>query len=135
MAVNYVEIANTDEQALHVEEPVVAYAASRMPFVAKSHIREEFYEHYNRWMMETMFLSSPRAILCHRDFKAIAMMGVEAIPYILAELRKNPSFLYKALEKICNEVLLPAHIESKGNVAVACDDVETNCRLWIEKLN
>lgn len=135
MTVNYAEIANTDEQTLHAEEPVVAYVASKTPFVGTWHIREEFYKHYNRWLMETMFLSSPRSILCHRDFKAIAMMGEEAVPYILAEIRKEPSFLYKALEKICNEVLLPARVERKGNVAAIYDDVEMNCRLWIEKLN
>lgn len=141
MVTDYIDIANQPDQTSSVHEPVAEYAVSRRtysPSSASKHkdsISDLFSSHLRRWKADTMFLSSTQAIVGHKDLQAIALMGKDVVPNIIEDLKVEPSLLYKALEKIFGLKMLPPQLQQYGNVSLACEDVEQNCKLWIEKLS
>jgi hypothetical protein len=62
--------------------------------------RFKFYQAFEKWNESVRFLSSPIQIVNDPDFKVIVSMGYTAIPYIIEELEKEPSYLVWALNQI-----------------------------------
>lgn len=62
--------------------------------------RFRFYQAFERWNESVRFLSSPIQIVNDPDFKVIVNMGDTAVPYIIEELEKEPSYLVWALNQI-----------------------------------
>lgn len=83
-----------------------------------------FREHFAAWEEETAFLSSTTLIRGNAHFKAMVDMGMDVVPYIVAQLKKEPSHLCWVLTEIFGE---PITKQPMTNSEV--------CKLWIEKLN
>lgn len=133
---NYIEKACGTDIPMSVKEPAVAYRYGQETCSTDSaSLTESFYSHYTKWQTDTLFLSSTSAILQHPDLMAIAQMGDAVVPLVLSEIRTVPSFLYKVLEKIYGKSLLPVKTEQHGSVVMGYEDVEKNCKLWIEQLS
>lgn len=62
--------------------------------------RFRFYKLFNSWNDRVLYLSSPVQITNDPDFKEIVEMRYSAIPYIIEELEKEPSYLVWALNQI-----------------------------------
>lgn len=86
--------------------------------------KRSFMRYYERWSQETSFLSSAKAIIDHEDFKSIVSMGKDAVPYILAEIKENPSHLVWALNLIFNR-----KISDRQNLTIT-----EACKLWVKEL-
>lgn len=87
-------------------------------------LRSAFQAHLKAWEDETILQSSSTIIRSNEHFKAIVAMGKDIVPFILEELRKEPSHLNWVLTEIYG--------------APVTDHPVTNaeaCRLWIEKLS
>lgn len=87
--------------------------------------RRKFYNYYNSWMEQTQFLSSVSDIIGHQDFQSIIAMGQRAVPYIIEEIKVNPSTLVWALNIIFQRKIT-------DNPKATIDDA---CRLWVKALN
>lgn len=87
-------------------------------------LEESFHCHYQAWVEETSFLSSTRLIRGNAHFKAMVAMGMDVVPYIVQQLKKEPSHLCWVLTEIFQE---PITTQPLTNAEV--------CRLWIEKLS
>ena len=62
------------------------------------------------WETETAYLSSITEISTHPAYQQIIGMGPIAIPFILAEMKKNPGHWFWALRSITSEdPVLPEH--------------------------
>ncbi len=85
--------------------------------------RRRFYNYYNSWVNETAFLSSVTDIISQQDFQQIIAMGNTAIPYIIDEIKANPSNLVWALNLICKERVSEKQLSIKDA-----------CKLWVKKL-
>jgi hypothetical protein len=81
-------------------------------------IQRRFRFHFLKWSRETRFESSATKILYHKSFLKIIGLGPLAIPEILAEIKKNPSFLFFALELITDED--PTDPNREGEIKHAC---------------
>lgn len=79
---------------------------------------------YKSWMENTAFLSSPKAIIEQKDFKAIVAMGQDAVPFIIDAIDEEPSQLVWALNFIFN-----AKISNDPNITIS-----QACKLWVKKL-
>lgn len=79
---------------------------------------------YAAWLDETLLSSSTSVIRGNKNFKAIVSMGKRAVPYILSEIRSQPSHLCWALTEIYGR-----SISSKPVTNAEA------CRLWIKELN
>lgn len=75
-----------------------------------------FSQNYKYWNQETEFLSTNN--LDNSYFQGIVNMGVDAVPFILEELKKGPSPLVHALDQI-----FPGVMKYDGFVTLkeACD--------------
>lgn len=75
-----------------------------------------FLQNFKYWNQETGFLSTNN--LDNAYFKQIVDMGVDAVPFILKELRKGPTPLVHALDMIFPDV-----VKYEGFVSLkdACD--------------
>ena len=75
-----------------------------------------FFQNYKYWKKETGMLSTNN--LDNSYFEGIVNMGLDAVPFILAELEKGPSPLVHALDKI-----FPGVMRYDGFVSLkeACD--------------
>ena len=75
-----------------------------------------FYQNYKYWEQETKMLSVNN--LDNSYFRGIVDMGVDAVPYILDELKKGPSQLVNALD-----LIFPGVMQNEGFVSLkdACD--------------
>ena len=75
-----------------------------------------FYQNYKYWEQETKMLSVNN--LDNSYFRGIVDMGVDAVPYILDELKKGPSQLVNALD-----LIFPGVMQYEGFVSLkdACD--------------
>lgn len=89
-------------------------------FIAK----RKFYDYYNSWKNKTLFFSSVTSIIEQEDFKAIVAMGPKIVPFILDELKKEPSNIVWALNMIYKK-----KITDKPNVTIG-----EACKLWIKAL-
>lgn len=89
----------------------------------ETEIKTSFLQNLKYWNLQNRFQHS-------NDFRSsyyrnIVNMGVEAVPYIVEELKKRPSFLVHALDEI-----LPGVVEySDGYIPV-----EQACEQWISIL-
>ncbi len=83
----------------------------------------EFYVNYNYWNSQTMFMSTNN--LDNSYFKRIVDMGVDAVPYILKEIKIKPSQLVHALD-----LIFPGIVEYKGFVSL-----NDACKTWISILS
>lgn len=75
-----------------------------------------FLQNFKYWNQETGFLSTNN--LDNAYFKQIVDMGIDAVPFILQELKKGPTPLVHALDMI-----FPNVVEYEGFVSLkdACD--------------
>ena len=78
----------------------------------------------SQWKEETMFLSSAEAIIGNPNFQAIVNMGKNAVPYIVDEIRNEPSTLVWALN-----IIFDRKITDRPGTTV-----EEACRLWVRTL-
>jgi hypothetical protein len=62
--------------------------------------RFRFYQAYTLWTDHINYLSSPIQVIADPNFKAIVDLGYDAIPFIVQELEKEPSYLVWALNQI-----------------------------------
>jgi hypothetical protein len=68
---------------------------------------DTFKELVAQWKEETWFVSSIKKRVSHLAYLQIIGFGRAAIPWILAELRREPDYWYPALEAITRMNLLP----------------------------
>lgn len=83
-----------------------------------------FVSHYEKWMRDTAFLSSVKAIVEHKDFQSIVSMQKSAVPYILESIEQHPSNLVWALNFIYKK-----KISDKPDLTIP-----EACKLWIREL-
>jgi len=62
--------------------------------------RAAFKAQYEQWLRDSLFDSLPDRMTRYDSYKAIVDQGERVVPLIAAELRKEPSFLFLALEDI-----------------------------------
>lgn len=62
--------------------------------------RFEFYQAFKKWNENVLFLSSPIQIVNDPNFKSIVKLGYSSVPFIIEELKKEPSYLVWALNQI-----------------------------------
>jgi hypothetical protein len=72
---------------------------------ASRRVRPLFLECLHRWERETLFMSSVSEITEHDDFKRIVALGENVVPFIIAELKTNPSCLVWALNLIYHQTI------------------------------
>ena len=87
------------------------------------HVR--FNKLISQWKEETMFLSSAQAIIDNPNFQAIVNMGKIAVPFIIEEIKHDPSTLVWALNIIFDRQITNSHETT----------IEEACKLWIKELN
>ena len=78
-----------------------------------------------RWQADISFDSFPADMKEHESFGNIIEQGYEVVPLIAAQLRREPSFLFLALEEIFGEDPVPE--DAYGNV-------KTVSSAWLEWL-
>jgi hypothetical protein len=61
---------------------------------------DEFRTMVSEWNRGTAFVSSVSEIIGHPAFRRIVASGPESIPYLLEQLRSEPSYLVLALSEI-----------------------------------
>ena len=81
-----------------------------------------FAQNFKYWNQETAFLSTNN--VDNPYFQGIVNMGVDAVPFILDELKKGPTTLVYALDKI-----FPGVMKYEGFVSL-----NDACKKWIEIL-
>jgi|GEM_PF-2069642 len=64
---------------------------------------QEFTKLVEQWQQDTMFISSVTQMAIHPSYQRIIGMGSPAIPLILKELQKSPSYWFWALGAITGE--------------------------------
>ncbi len=67
---------------------------------ASRELQAEFHALVDQWQTETSFHSSLGEIFTNQAYQRIMAMGRDALPLILAELRRKPGHWFYALEKI-----------------------------------
>lgn len=80
----------------------------------------QFELYYTNWYRETASSSFVFDKLEHPDFQKIVDLGEEVIPFILLQLKKQPSFIYFALHFITGED--PILQKSSGNINLIIQD-------------
>lgn len=81
-----------------------------------------FFQNLKYWNQETGFLSTNN--LDNAYFQEIVNMGEDAVPFIVAELKKGPSLLVHALDMI-----FPGVVEYEGFVSL-----KDACNKWLSIL-
>lgn len=81
--------------------------------------RSAFKEHYAQWLSDSLFDSLPNRMTRHDSYRAIVALGERVVPLIAAELRKQPSFLFLALEDITQSDPVPDEVRGNLNATVA----------------
>jgi hypothetical protein len=73
--------------------------------------RNAFQRYFQKWDKETRFTSSNRVMFDNENYQAIINMGWDAVPHIIEQLRKKPTHLFWALDKITQaNPIKPEHI-------------------------
>lgn len=78
-------------------------------------LKQRFQHLAKTWRDECAHLSSVREMVLHPSYQQIVGMGWNALPFILAELERNPEHWFWALRAITGEEPVPP--EHRGNVA------------------
>lgn len=76
-------------------------------------ITARFLDHYKAWRLDSLFDSLPDQMRAHRSYNAIIDLGERAVPLIAAQLRREPSFLFLALEDITGVDPVPEQCHGK----------------------
>ncbi len=104
-----------------LDRPVVRRA--RLPgdpvHIASWPARQEFKAHYNQWLEDSIFDSLPDRMRRHESYRAIIELGDRVVPLIAAELRKEPSFVFLALEDIMQCDPVPEEAQGDLHATVA----------------
>jgi len=66
----------------------------------KAELKKEFDRLVKQWASETSFHSSLGEVFTNDAYQRIMAMGRDALPWILAELKRKPGHWFYALEKI-----------------------------------
>lgn len=85
-------------------------------------LRTSFEQNLRYWNDQTRFMAANNTQNSY--FKAIVDMGKAAVPFIVEELKKKPSFLVYALDEI-----FPGVMEYEGYVST-----EKACEVWLSTL-
>ncbi len=72
-----------------------------------------------QWKRDTLVLSNPTAMEQHPAYQEIIRMGPDAIPLILAELRREPDFWFAALHRLTGAN--PETPEMRGKISLLAD--------------
>lgn len=64
------------------------------------HLKSRFNQYLKNWVYETRFLSNINGIVKNKNFQNILGMGERAVPFILDDLKYNPTNLVWALNMI-----------------------------------
>jgi len=75
--------------------------------------RTRFQELAARWHADTGGISAPSRIVSHDAYLQIISMGLDALPLILEDLRKNGGYWYPALRVITGAWPVPAEARGK----------------------
>lgn len=111
-------------------EDKVAVAGRLMTKVQQEETTEQKFERLLRdWKKSTKYHSSPYVYVNDSNFIAIAKMGEKAVPYILKEIKTQPSYLYHALDLIYGQPLT-SPTKSNGWLLFNIDE---SCKRWIAK--
>ena len=73
-----------------------------------------------KWKNETKYYSFSKEIFGSESYKEILKMGKIALPFIFAELKREPTLWFHALKQITNEN--PVKETSKGNIQLMIND-------------
>ena len=88
-------------------------------------LRSHFEEYLMQWKKNTMFYSFSNQIIQDPYFQKILAMGKKAVPFIVAEIKNEPSTLVWALNIIYDTKI--------SNIPETT--IEEACRLWVKKLS
>jgi hypothetical protein len=100
-------------------------SAALLPQVIALPSRVRFETAVNQWQHDIMFDSLPDEMKGHASFMEIIAEGSRVVPLIAAHLRKEPSFLFLALEEIFGEDPVPED---------AYGDLTTTVSAWLQWL-
>jgi hypothetical protein len=89
---------------------------------AEPDIQQRFRELVTQWKQGTRFLSSIHDMVTHPAYLQIIGMGREAVPLLLAELRREPDHWFVALQAITGTNPIPPS---------ACGDVQEMTEAWL----
>lgn len=89
------------------------------------YLEPKFRLYLQRWKTETMFKSSPNEIIENENFLSIISMGTPVVPYILAEISREPSTLVWTLNMIFKK-----KITNNPNATIT-----DACKLWVKELS
>ncbi len=90
-----------------------------MPRIIEPDLRERFDQLKNEWKMQSEHLSNTAQMAMLWPYQQIIGMGSRALPFILAELRRETDHWFWALEAITGENPVP--VEAAGNVAASAE--------------
>lgn len=88
-------------------------------------IKFKFQDLLKSWQSETLFLSSPKEIIENENFKKIVKLGKPAVPYIIEELKEDPTYLVWALNFIYD-------IKVSNNPNTTIPEA---AKLWVKLIN
>lgn len=99
-----------------VHEQIQEFQVSRPRSVVhiSTRIATRFYSLAQQWKQDTLHCSSVRNMAMHPAYQSIIGMGANAIPFILADLREEPSHWFWALRAITGENPVPT--EAQGEI-------------------
>lgn len=86
--------------------------------------RIRFQDYLSKWEKKTRLYSFAKQIISDANFQAIISMKETAVPFIIEDLEKKPSFLVWALNLIYNK-----KISNDPNITI-----ESATKLWLRKL-
>ena len=67
----------------------------------------------SEWNRDTEFVSSLTEVIGHPAFRRIVEVGHDAVPFLLRQVKKEPSFLVLALREITGENPVPSSAKGK----------------------
>ena len=74
---------------------------------------DEFRSMVSEWKCGTAFVSSVSEIIGHPGFRRIVASGAGSVPYLLKELKREPSYLVMALGEITGVNPVPPDVRGK----------------------
>lgn len=81
--------------------------------------RSSFKLNYIRWLDDSEYDSLPEMMRAHESYQSIVARGERVLPFIASELRKDPSFIFLALEDITGKNPVPPN--AVGNLQATTD--------------
>ena len=94
-------------------------------FYSNLSMKSQFEQRIQAWKGNTMFMSFAEQIVNEHNFKEIVSMGEDVVPYILEEIKKEPSPLVWSLNFIFGKT-----ISNNPNTTI-----EQACKLWVKALS